>query len=447
VPEVACCSLSTYRTLQGVLGVRDEIAKAVVSFASHDSNFVNGIEIFCAALFYCPTPNCLYNVGTSDYMINLVILIGVLLGVPIAIAKFYEDVWLMDSQKKRLRERFETWWLTVADYDRLKLALACTVKFNSLLDKMFGDRLFSKEAFYECSIPSTGLLFACLAIVGLLNNEPFGVLPWKNYHESLHAMKNMANGLAPDGHDAGRMFESLDGGTNVDLWSHGYLYVEYHFARVSLNTNSEQLSPLETWSNSLAFYKDCVVEYDTPSRVVIYSVAFFIILPTLNACLCFCSLVFCRLILREIIASARWFSTFALLVTNLVLVLAVSSIVLILLTIIAVPIIWIVLPSAFVVAKQSFLTFGAAMLGSICGVWLMSSSALKIVLAIALLPSLLTIAVAGFSLIAMISRNALHSIVSAVLLRCAERSPFVLIGGSFGVIAALIACLAKLTRG
>jgi hypothetical protein len=47
----------------------------------------------------------------------------------------------------------------------------------------------------------------------------------------------------------------------------------------------------------------------------------------------------------------------------------------------------------------------------------------------------------------MLGRNWIHSFVSAVLLRCAEKSPLLVIGGGFGTIAAIIAILVKVIRG
>jgi hypothetical protein len=59
-------------------------------------------------------------------MYNILLFIGAIGFVSWQFAIFFNDVWLRDAQHKKLREKFEDWWLTVEDLDKLKLALACT---------------------------------------------------------------------------------------------------------------------------------------------------------------------------------------------------------------------------------------------------------------------------------------------------------------------------------
>ena len=49
----------------------------------------------------------------GQMVLNLIFLLGCLLGIPILIAKFLDEVWLRDEQKRQLRAKFESWWLTV----------------------------------------------------------------------------------------------------------------------------------------------------------------------------------------------------------------------------------------------------------------------------------------------------------------------------------------------
>jgi hypothetical protein len=88
----------------------------------------------------------------QNLMINILLFIGAIGFISWQHAVFFNDVWLRNAQQKQLRQKFEDWWLTVADLDKLKLALACTIMLNSVLDKTFGIRLFSKRAFWRSSM-------------------------------------------------------------------------------------------------------------------------------------------------------------------------------------------------------------------------------------------------------------------------------------------------------
>jgi hypothetical protein len=72
--------------------------------------------------------------------------------------------------------------------DRLKLALACTIKLNGILNKIFGEDLFSRRAFWRTSQTATGFLIASLALVGILNHDTFGVKPWENYRKTAESV-------------------------------------------------------------------------------------------------------------------------------------------------------------------------------------------------------------------------------------------------------------------
>jgi hypothetical protein len=101
-------------------------------------------------------------------MLNFLLFIGAIGFISWKLAIFFNDVWLRDAQHKQLRQKFEDWWLTVQDLDKLKLALACTIRLNGVLDKIFGMRLFSRLAFWRISMAASGLLIASVALYGLL---------------------------------------------------------------------------------------------------------------------------------------------------------------------------------------------------------------------------------------------------------------------------------------
>jgi hypothetical protein len=189
--------------------------------------------------------------------------------------------------------------------------------------------------------------------------------------------------------------------------------------------------------------KNTTTKYDTITFAVIYSISFLLILVLLNSLLCFCSLVFSRMILREIIAAGRPFSTIALLVTNFVLVISVSSVFLLLLTVLATPLAWYFLPFIYGLSRQSFQLFLLIIFTGGIASWIFGSASLKLVTIISLLPCVLALGVSVFSGAAMIWRNAFHFCVSAILLRCAEKGPLTVIVGTSVMVASLVAFLGK----
>ena len=407
-------------------------------------------------------------------MFNLIILIGCLVGIPIAIAKFLDEVWLRDDQKQQLRAKFESWWITVVDYDRQKFALVYTQAFNRFTDVFFGNKLFSKRAFFRCSIIASGLLVASLAITGLFNHQILGIMPWANYRDSCKAVSDYADMIVSSGLTRNGMLEkpnvsvssinmnpsSPDGGilpmaisaltvsssaTNLEaLQSHFTVLV--YFSK-HLGTNANGLSQAQIWSNNVVTIRQGIEKYNTTKYIVGYSIGFYLVLFIANVVLCFGSLILCRKILREICAAGRVASTISLLISNFFCLLIISSIFLLLLLILSVPLFWIVLPFTSAVAKSSFVLFTLSVLALSFTVWVLNCVPLNLMAVIAFLPFFFSLFATFFSLVAMIGRNWIHSFISAVLLRCAEKSPLLVIGSGFGTIVAIIAILAKVIRG
>jgi hypothetical protein len=394
-------------------------------------------------------------------LLNLTILIFCLLVISAAVTKFL-DVWLLDDEKRRLREKFESWWLVVSDYDHLKFALVCTQAFNRFTDLFFGEKLFSKKAFFRCSVIATGLLVGSLAFTGLLNHRLLAIVPWDNYHQSCKTVNDLADTIASSGlssagtitnHPNGTMTNDFTGSPTTFLFvttngngDEGMLSVGYFFGKKisDLNTN---LTQAQQWSNDLATIRSGVEKYDTPKDAAIYSAVYYIVLFIANVVLCFFSLVLCRIVLREICATARIVSAISLLVSNFFVVLIISTISLLVLLIFSVPLLWLLLPLSPVVAKQSFLTFVMLVFGASLGVWAMNCVPLNVIIVIAFLPSFFAVFATFFSVMLIIGRNPLHSFISAVLLRCADKSPFAVIGACFALIITIVTALAQLMRG
>src|SRR5262245_28607965 len=104
----------------------------------------------------------------------------------IFISGFIEEQWLLDPQKRALQEKFESWWLTVAESKPRYFAVALARSISDLLTDFFGKRLFSKKAFTRSTAIGTGLLLASLVFAPPLGT---GVNPWKQFQKTVDAMR------------------------------------------------------------------------------------------------------------------------------------------------------------------------------------------------------------------------------------------------------------------
>lgn len=396
-------------------------------------------------------------------LLNLAIFILCLLIISAAVTRFLE-VWLLDDQKKRLREKFELWWLIVSDLDQLKLALACTQAYNCFNDSIFGDKLFSKKAFFRCSVISGGLLTGSLALTGVLNHRLMAIVPWENYHQSCGIVSSMADYICNSGlTNSSPSTNSKSGFITV---TNSFVSSPTTFVFISTNTGGdesglsvryffgEKMSDLNTnltqaqqWSKDLATLRAGVEKYDTAENAAIYSILYFLGLILANALLCFLALVLSRIVLREICASARVVSALSLLVSNFFLVFFVSSFSLIVLLVFSIPLFWLLIPLAPIVADTSFQTFVLLIFGASLGIWAINCVPLNVIIVTTFLPGLFTVFAMIASLIFIIGRNPLHKFISSVLLRCAEKSPTTVIGACIALIIAIVTALAQLLRG
>ncbi len=380
-----------------------------------------------------------------------------------AVTKFFEH-WLLDPQKRRLQEKFELWWLTVSDLNKLHFALAFTRAYNRFNDFFFGEKLFSKRAFLRCSIISTGLLVGSLGLTGVINHRLIGIAPWENYHQSCGFVSELADFICNSGITNSAPIDKNHTGlitvTNSFLSSQttfvfistnrngneGGLSVQYFFGKKVSDTNTN-LTQAEQWAKDLVVLRAGVEKYDTAKNATIYTIAYFIGLIAINALLSYFALILSRIVLREICSTARVISSISLCLSNFFLVLFLSSFSLIALLIASIPLFWLLLPLAPLVAETSFLTFIMLICGASLGVWSINCIPLNIVIVITFLPGILAALAAFASIIFVLGRNPLHKLISAVLLRCAEKSPIAVISACFALVIAIITALAQLIRG
>jgi hypothetical protein len=416
-------------------------------------------------------------------MVNLFLFF---LGLLVLIGVFCDNVIFLNAQKKLLNQIFEKWWNTVKNYSKVKLALVLATKINEILDSTFGPSHLSNKLVVRCSIISTGLLLITISVLGLTNHQPFGTTPWKSYSESINYLLNTTESLASSSNythfrvlnltqtaqqvntSSNMVFVNANSNTmlvtlttngtynveKIDLIGHGSFSVYYdrlwHGDERSNNqtTNSsgkvvESTNTLESLVNDIKTFHNSIGKYNTKSCLITYSIGFYIVLFTTNIFLFIVSLAFCRTILREVAKSGRVITTFSLVFTNFVFVFSGSAILLLFLTILAIPLFWILIPYLYHISADSIFTVVVFLASAAFALLVTIGGSTKLVIFIALLPSLFAFIVGVFSLLAIKWRNGFHFIVKHLFIRLIEKSPFVVLTGIIVFVTGLIQCAAK----
>lgn len=424
------------------------------------------------------------------------------LGLLILVIPFIDKVIFRPVHRKRLQLQFENWWKTVEGYDHLKLALRCTQWVSDLLDDFFGAKLLSKKVFIRCAIIANGILIITLSWVGLVDSEPFGITPWKNYSGSIKVAESVMNNMLSNFNV--QLYATVDIsnappfdittnalihnkvaytpvhiitnefllkiGTNtcvaklsrtaevtisqIQPFTHGSIFMWYNrnfdagqTTNVSTNFFGKVITsknPFDQLENDVIKVKSYIHEHGKTKYIVAYSLAYFLLLFSVNTVLFIGSLVLCRITLREIVISGRLISALALVFTNIVLLFSFAIGLLLFMTLLAVPLLWLFFPTAYFAAKESIYTFVVFLSGAALVVWIMSGISAKLVALIALLPNLFAAIVGGFSVLAIKWKKLFYVTVSGILIRCVDNNPLTVILVTVVFISGLIAFIAKM---
>jgi len=414
-------------------------------------------------------------------------LVCIILALSLVIIPFIDTVLLREVHKKHLKERFELWWKKVERYSKIKLAVLCAEKANDFLDFIFGKPLVSKRMLLRCSTLSTCLLLITLSYFGLINKEHFGVTPWKSYRESVDVAVHLIDSLFTESNlvvfrqvNLTNAPPKIDRGINTNFY---IININSNFFVADLTTNgiqsmvhvapigngqvtfsymrhSEMYGPTnnstnifgnvipstnpidDLWNDATAIRKR-IMNADKTRYIATYSVVYFVVLFSANAFLFILSLGFCRVMLREIVAARRLVSTAALVAVNLVAVFATSCLVLLCFTFLAIPLFWVFLPFLLHMTNDSIPVFIVDIFASSVVLWWASATSAKLVVLIALLPSVFAFFVGLFSLLAIKWKKAFHFLVASILIRCAETSPITLLLTTIVSISGILVFVCK----
>jgi len=414
-------------------------------------------------------------------MFNILLIALVIAGL---IIPFIDSVILRDVHKKMLQNKFEAWWRTVEHYDKQRLALACADNVNKFLDYSFGQKLFSKKVLLRCSIISNSILIVTLSGIGLINGDSFGVTPWNNYKQSINVTTSVIDDIFSEGNvnyfrqvnlksvtpfykntnaivfninsnyfEVEVITNVIRSVTRIAPIGHGHLVIDYYrVAKVGGYTNdltnssrnaTNYTNPIVELANEAKQFKQNVINHNKLGDIITYSILYFLTLFLLNTFLFILSLAFCRMMLREIALSGRLLSITSLVFMNLIIVFSLCCLVLFFFTILAIPLFWFVIPFVYHCSDESLYTLTVFCLSTAFALWLLSGISVKLVALIAFLPSICAGIVGLFSLLAMKWKTAFHFILKSILIRCAEKSPIVVLLGTITFVSGVLVVLAK----
>jgi hypothetical protein len=374
---------------------------------------------FIGAVFNTHVPGTASNITLKSVRVlleqdvgmwNVLLILCAITVITALFFKLLDDVLLPDSKKAALQHRFELWWLAIAEANTSVFATALATKVAQATDLYFGSRLLSKRAFRKSFVISTSLLALLLGLSGIRSGQPLGIAPWQSFQETVAMLER--------------------------VWS-----VKASAPKLIGPPTQAQMQAQQAEDQ----LKTIVRQFSSPTWICIHSVSSLLALILLNSLLFFSSLVYSRMVLREIAAAPRVFSAATLLLANFALVLPTWTIVFLLEMIIFTPLLWFCIPLAYVLSRISlywFLAFGLG--GSVAGL-AFGSPILKAVSLLGFLPCLFALGMTALSGLALLSRNLFHKTASSILLRFADKGPLkvavaVLLFGA-GTIAALFQLL------
>jgi len=341
---------------------------------------------------------------------NVLLLAAGLATIAAAFLKFLDEAWVSNSKKDDLQTRFTNWWYAVEESDSRKLAVIVATKVSQTADFYLGTRLLSRRAFTRSFTIGSAFLALVLGLTGIRTGRPLGLSPWQSLREAAQAYN-----------------------TN---W-------ENQQSARSLKPQTDSDKKVQQFEQQLKFAVD---HYTTTKWQVIYSVASLLLLLILNGCFFFSSLVYSRLILREIIAAARVFSTMTLLLANFAFTLPTWALFFALEIIVFTPWLWLALPAVYILSKVSIYWLLLFLAGGGIGGLAFGSPGLKLTSLVGFTPCFLALLITLISGVILQKRKLFHRLASCILFQFATKGPLKFTVAFLALMAVALGALVTVLR-
>jgi hypothetical protein len=327
--------------------------------------------------------------------------------IVLATVKILSDLlgaWLGPDRQQQFRKLIEGWQRAVTSSSPDRMLTFPLLALSRIYGRLLGPQPFSRKAFRRTCLFGSLFLGASLGFSGLFSGKPLGMalLPWESFHLSVGYLRTLAAQAS---------------------------FQRQPYDVLFFKENVSDLARLGTWPFAACF-----------------TVYFAIVVVVATASLVSLSIAVSRLFLREMIFARSTFRIFILFLSSTFLLFIFSAgaalIIFVLLNIWT----WPFVPYLFFVSKLSLaagagLTYTASMLA-----WFFSAPWLKIVIMLALSPSIILAIVIGINLIAFPFRRSFHAFAVRVLRTSllSPRGPFSFISASCAFFAFLCASVGPL---
>jgi len=310
------------------------------------------------------------------------------------------ELWLRDPTKKHLADLLAEGWLQLSYAEPMSVVHVPIRSVRALFDIVLGPKTFSRRAFVRSGTLGTILLITSLGIGGILERSAFlGAAPWKVYDISIQAARQELAKPAGD-----KKIPAVD-----------------------------------------EFYR-ALLRHDGAKLKAGYCVGIVALVLMMNALLDFAGVVLTRQLLRELEEINGVITLLAALGFDLFLALSVSAFTILVIIFAAFPFLWPMLyalrilprwslPATLLIAAVTALLF-----------WYIVGLAVRIIVVIAILPTLVVGALLAYAVVGVPFRKQLHCGISAVFLRVAEsgKGAFAYVLALLGAVATLVTLLSQL---
>jgi hypothetical protein len=337
--------------------------------------------------------------------VNFFLILAALAGIGAALMKYFGEV-LRDPEKEALQKRFDDWWRAVSNTNNHVFALTLAKQLSQWLDNYFGGRLISKRAFGRSFYLSSFLLVLGLGLTGVHNGQTIGLAPWTSYHQAMQVFQMSLSHQLP--------------------------------------TPTNEVTQQQ--ERALRQIQQTILKYNTTTWTIAYSVISLLALALLNTTLFFLSLIYSRMILREIIVAGRVFSMTVLLIANFALLVPAWLITFLLDTALLQPLLWTFIPITYFFTEVSiFWLLGIITGGSIVNLAIGNRS-LEAITLIGFAPCIFIVCVTVFSALTLLNREKFHSFLCWFLKVCVEKGPAKVTGATLALVASVLGAVLLVFR-
>lgn len=334
------------------------------------------------------------------------------------------DLLLHEHTKDEVRINLENIWLKYADCSPIIVFQIPFHLLNSILDILFGERYFSKQALFRAAFLSLAILISSIIVTGWITKTTVGMgqLPWKYFEINMETAKKLSQ---------------INISNEIEKQYKG---------KIEKPSDKEAKHRIEESMQYIKHYCEYFMNFNTLTWKIIYSILFIVSLCIVNAFIDSISLAITRQMLKEIIQTQSIVLVSTILFTNLCIAFLFSTLTLFLTLIISTPLIipyLHLIPITFIkYPSWSSLGLYAASIVT----WKLAGPWLKVVAITTILPSIFLSFILVISVVLYPFRRKMYYLMDFLLTKALDypKGVFAFLTILLTSIGAIIGCIIKL---